>query len=117
MKIKSMLFIMLFGMFSMTVFGTTTELKQKSKTEFTKAVSQVSTVNVATEMNVVFASVNATNFQGVHETQKIVNENEPITISTNTDVGWQRNMIVFYNYFYKEKLNSNRNLKAVDIGY
>jgi len=113
--IKSFL-ILLIGMISFTVLGTTTHLEQKKKTiVYTEFTFPVTVVNVASD-KAVFYDI-ASNRTAVPKTKLCNYNKEPILSNALDDVGWTYKSIQFIKTPYKEKLNKDYKLLDDKVTY
>ena len=113
--IKSFL-ILLIGMISFTVLGTTTHPEQKKKTiVHTEFTFPVTVVNVASEKAVSYDI--ASNRTTVPKTKLCNYNNEPVLSNPLDDVGWIYKNIQFIKTPYKEKLNKDYKLLDDKVTY
>ena len=108
MKFIKSLFILLIGMISLTVLGSTTHQEQKQKPVFKAEQSlEVNAVNV----DVVFGAVEFR--QEAQSNITLLNKEKPrLNYEAVLDVGWEFQKGYSYISHYKEKLNSTYQFTA-----
>ena len=113
--IKSFL-ILLIGMISFTVLGTTTHPEQKEKTiVHTEFTIPVTVVNVASLKAVSYDI--ASNRKTVPDAKLNEFNKEPLLINPLDDVGWINTKIQLITTVYKEKLNKEHQKDTDEITY
>lgn len=104
MRLIKSFFILLIGMISFTVLGTTTHPEQKEKTiVHTEFTIPVTVVNVASEKAVSYDI--ASNRKTFTEIKSCNFNKEPLLSDPLDDVGWFREKIQLITTAYEEKLN------------